>query len=96
METVAVVVAYARSADDQRVLHVEVPYGSTVEGAIRASGLLGVCPEIELGRQKVGIFGECVPLTRLVKAGDRLEIYRPLIANPKDARRKRAQRSSGT
>lgn len=90
------VVAYARSVEDQRVLSVEVPLGTTVEGAIRASGLLGACPEIDLARQKVGIFGECVPLTRLVKAGDRLEIYRPLIANPKDARRKRAQRSLGT
>lgn len=95
MELVAVSVAYARSAQDQRIVQVSVPQGTTVEGAILASGLLETCPEIDLARQKVGVFGGCVPLTRPVEQGDRVEIYRALIADPKEARRRRARRRLG-
>lgn len=90
-DDIAVVVAYAPSADDQRLVRLRVPRGASVEDAIRASGLLAAFPAIDLAHQAVGIFGERVPLTRCVEEGERVEIYRPLIADPKEARRRRAR-----
>lgn len=90
-DDIAIVVAYAPSADEQRLVWLRVPRGTTVEEAIRASGLLAAFPEIDLARQSVGIYGERVPLTRRVAEGERVEIYRSLIADPKEARRRRAK-----
>lgn len=86
-------VVYARP-DVQAAESVELPAGATVLDAIRASGLLARFPEIDLGRAAVGIFGAPVRLGDPVEDGDRVEIYRPLVADPKAARRKRADRSS--
>ncbi len=80
-------VCYAE-ADRQVWLRLETPDGSTVEQAIRHSGLLRQFPEIDLGRQKVGIFGKLVKLDAPVKDGDRIEIYRPITADPKTVRRR--------
>jgi len=83
-------VVYAASADEQSVVAVELAAGATVENAIRASGLLLRYPEIDLTQNAVGIFGERVTLDRVVEDSERVEIYRPLVADPKEARRRRA------
>ncbi|WP_347253193.1 RnfH family protein [Leminorella grimontii] len=70
-----------------------VPQGTTVEEAIRMSGLLETRQDIDLGVNKVGIFSRAAKLTDEVKEGDRVEIYRPLIADPKELRRMRAEKS---
>ena len=90
--TVRVEVAYALR-DRQALLAVEMEDGGTVRQAIQRSGILGQFPEIDLARAKVGIFGRTVSLDAPVRDGDRVEIYRPLIADPKNARRERAQRA---
>jgi uncharacterized protein len=90
-KTWRVEVAYAK-ASRQEVVEVALPPGATVEQAIRASGVLERFPDIDLARQRVGVFGEQVQLRDPVRDGDRVEIYRPLIADPKDARRARAAR----
>ncbi|HUL13648.1 MAG TPA: RnfH family protein [Methylococcaceae bacterium] len=81
-------VCYADS-DRQLWLKMEVPDDSSVEDAIRHSGILKQFPEIDLSTQKVGIFGKLVKLNAPVKEGDRIEIYRPIIADPKTVRRRR-------
>jgi len=64
--------------------------GATVRDAVRESGLLGECPEIDLARNRVGIFGAVVALETPLRDGERVEIYRPLPADPKELRRRRA------
>ncbi|HEY9049983.1 MAG TPA: RnfH family protein [Gammaproteobacteria bacterium] len=81
-------VAYAR-ADKQVILPVNVPVGTTAEQAIRFSGILEQFPEIDLDSNKIGIFSKLSKLDSELKEGDRVEIYRPLIADPKEVRRKR-------
>ncbi|MCI0400798.1 MAG: RnfH family protein [Gammaproteobacteria bacterium] len=88
-EGIQVEVAYAL-ASAQVVIPLEVPLGSTLEQAIRLSGVLESCPDIDLTQNKVGVFGKVRPLDHVLQHGDRVEIYRPLIADPKDARRRRA------
>lgn len=82
-------VVYA-TAERQSVRSVTVPAGSRVRDAIGASGLLSEFAEIDLGHNRVGIFGEPVDLERVLADGERVEIYRRLIADPKEARRRRA------
>jgi putative ubiquitin-RnfH superfamily antitoxin RatB of RatAB toxin-antitoxin module len=91
-KTWRVEVAYATPAR-QEIIEVSVRPGTTVEQVIRASGMLARFPEIELARQRVGIFGVIASLQDAVHDGDRVEIYRPLVADPKEARRVRAVRS---
>ena len=62
----------------------------TAEQAIERSGILNRYPEIDLATNQIGIFGKKVRLSQRLKPGDRVEIYRPLILSPKQARRKRA------
>ena len=80
----------------QPLLHVQLADGATVEDAIRASGVLDAHPEIDLARNKVGIFSKLVKLDEKVRDRDRVEIYRPLIADPKEVRRKRAEEGKVT
>lgn len=82
-------VAYAKK-DTQCVVKVIVEKGATVQDVINESKVLVLYPEIDFNVLKVGIFGKIKTLTDLVKAGDRIEIYRPLVMDPKEARRKRA------
>jgi len=81
-------VAFARE-DHQQILRVLVEPGTTLEQAIEQSGILQQFPEIDLKLNKIGIFGKLGKKTAELKAGDRVEIYRPLIADPKEVRRKR-------
>ncbi len=87
-------VAYARP-DVQVILEVDVAEGTTAEEAVRSSGVLERFPEIDLSRQKIGVFGKVAPLSQTLREWDRVEIYRPLIADPKAARRQRAQKEGG-
>ncbi|MFA5626732.1 MAG: RnfH family protein [Thiohalomonadaceae bacterium] len=82
-------VAYARD-DVQVILPVEVEEGATVQQAVERSGVLERFPEIDLAVNKVGIFGRLVKLDETLRARDRVEIYRPLIADPKEVRKQRA------
>ena len=93
-ETWRIAVAYA-TPRHQEVIEIPVRPGDTVEQVIRASGLLERFPEIDLTQQRVGIFGEIVRLHDPVRDGDRVEIYRPLLADPKEARRRRAKSAGG-
>ena len=74
----------------QEILKLEVQAGSDIEHCIETSGILEQFPEIDLASMKVGIFSQVKPLSHLVQSGDRIEIYRPLIADPKAVRRKKA------
>ncbi|MDR2260497.1 MAG: RnfH family protein [Azoarcus sp.] len=77
------------SEPDQQVwLDIEVPDTATVREAIECSGILGQCPQIDLETQKVGIFGKLAKLDTPLKSGDRVEIYRPIIADPEAVPRK--------
>lgn len=80
-------------AGTQRRYPVVVSPTATVRDAIAASGVLRDFPGIDLATQPVGIFGRVVAMDRPLEAGDRVEIYSPLTADPKDARRRRARRS---
>ena len=74
----------------QALIALMVPAGSTLEIAIRQSGILEQVPEIDLAVSKVGVFGRLYPLEHVLEAGDRVEIYRPLVADPKEVRRRLA------
>ena len=87
-ELIHVEVAYAL-ADQQIILELDVPLGTSVEQAIKESTVLDSFPEIDLEKNKVGIFGKLTKLGAELKQGDRVEIYRPLIADPKEVRRQR-------
>jgi uncharacterized protein len=63
-------------------LNIEVPDDATVGIAIEKSGILGMFPQIDLATQKIGIFGRVVKLDAVLRAGDRIEIYRPIICDP--------------
>lgn len=79
-------VVYA-NAEKQQVTHFRIAEGSTIEAAILCSGILQIFPEIDLTKQKVGVFSKPRSLHDLVAAGDRIEIYRPLLIDPKEGRR---------
>jgi hypothetical protein len=85
-------VAYA-SANQSWLIPFEVEEGTTVQQAIASSGILEQCPDINLQTNKVGLFSKIIELDVPVRAGDRIEIYRPLILDPKEARRLRAQKA---
>ena len=89
-ERITVEVAYGRP-DEQFLIAVEVPADCTVEAAIRASGVLEKYPEIDLARNRTGIFSRLAKHATVLKAGDRVEIYRPLTADPKEVRRELAK-----
>lgn len=88
-------VVYA-AVDRQVLRSVTVAQGSSVRAALLASGLGDEFPELNLADCPVGIFGKVVadPQVRQVQAGDRLEIYRPLMADPKEVRRLRAAKAA--
>jgi len=73
-------------------INLAVPDGTTLEQAIRISGLLDKCPDINLSVNRVGIFGRLKSPETPLKDGDRVEIYRPLKVDPKEARRKRVKK----
>ncbi|MCT6700935.1 RnfH family protein [Rheinheimera sp. 4Y26] len=91
-DQIAVEVAYALP-QRQSLLSLTVAVDSTVQQVIEYSGILKTHPEIDLSKNKVGIWSRTVKLDERVRAGDRIEIYRPLIADPKDMRRRRAEKA---
>jgi uncharacterized protein len=86
---IEVEVAYAKP-EEQVIVIVKVPQGTTLAQAVEASGLLARFPEISHADLKLGIFGVVCKPEQTVKQGDRAEIYRALIHDPKEARRQRA------
>ncbi|HGE6113379.1 TPA: RnfH family protein [Vibrio cholerae] len=91
-EMIHVEVVYALP-HEQRVLKLVVEQSATVEEIIRTSGILQMYPEIDLTVNKVGIFSRNVKWDARVRDKDRIEIYRPLLADPKEIRRKRAEQA---
>ena len=87
--SINVEVVYA-SPQRQKVVRVGVPEGATVRQAIEQSGLLAEFPEIDLGSNRVGIWNKLAKPDAVLRDKDRVEIYRPLIADPKEVRRQRA------
>ena len=83
-------IAYAKP-DIQVIIPIKVREHTTVAAAIAASGIQEKFPEIDLARNKFGIFGKQAKAEQILQAGDRVEIYRPLIADPKAVRQQRAQ-----
>lgn len=81
-------VCYAE-VERQLWMRLEVPDNSTIEDAIKLSGVLKIYPEINLASQKVGIFGKIAALDTPVKDGDRVEIYRQITADPQTVQRRR-------
>ncbi|WP_122096044.1 RnfH family protein [Rahnella sp. Larv3_ips] len=92
MSEIRVEVVYALP-ERQYLRTVKLEEGCNVEHALQASGLLELRKDIDLKKNKFGIYSRPVKLTDIVSDGDRIEIYRPLIADPKELRRIRAERS---
>lgn len=86
---VTVHVAYSPRAGVVDEVALNLPVGATVNDAIRASGLLQRHPQIDLTRQRTGVWGRFRALEATVRDQDRVEIYRPLLVDPKQARRER-------
>ena len=85
----------------QSIVSVQVPLGTTALEAIEQSAIASLFPEINLASAKIGIFGQSlgtksldIAARHILQQGDRVEIYRPLISDPKDARRKRAEKNA--
>lgn len=89
-ESLSIEIAYALP-QKQELVQLKLPAGSTVQQAIEASGLKQKHPEIDLAKNKVGVFGKLSKLDTPLRDRDRVEIYRPLIADPKEVRKKRAE-----
>lgn len=88
-DSIKVEVVYAKP-DRQDVIALSLPAGASVRQAIEASGLLGRREEIDLAKVKVGVFGKLSKPDTMLRDRDRVEIYRPLIADPKEVRKQRA------
>lgn len=92
-EQLRIQVVYATPAREiLRELTVE--QGATIEEAIVRSGLLGEVPDIDLAVQPVGLYGKKRALDTVLRDLDRIEIYRPLVADPKESRRRRAEKKA--
>jgi putative ubiquitin-RnfH superfamily antitoxin RatB of RatAB toxin-antitoxin module len=77
---------------EQMLITLDVDQGTTVEQAVKLSGILEKYSDIDLTKNKVGIFGKATKVDQVLRDKDRVEIYRPLIADPKESRRKRAEK----
>ncbi len=78
-------------ANEQTLLRQQLPAGTTAVEAVKACGILEKHPEIDLTTSKLGVFGKLTKPDAVLRDKDRVEIYRPLIADPKEVRRKRAE-----
>lgn len=87
--SITIEVAYATFAE-QVIIPLQVSEGTTVSEAITLSKILSHFPEIDLNKTKVGIFSQICNLDTVLKQNDRVEIYRPLLCDPMQARRQRA------
>jgi hypothetical protein len=98
-DLITVEVAYALP-HEQKIIELLVEPGTTAFAAVERSGIVKTFPEIDLATAKMGIFGQTLgtkglglPHEHILHPGDRVEIYRPLTSDPKDARRKRAEKA---
>ncbi len=78
--------------EEQTLISLDVEQGTTVEQAVKLSGVLEKFTDIDLTKNKIGIFGKVTKSDQVLRDKDRIEIYRPLIADPKESRRKRAEK----
>ncbi|MDP1653201.1 MAG: RnfH family protein [Rhodocyclaceae bacterium] len=88
-DTIHIEVTYAR-ADRQDVIPLVLPAGTTLQQAVEASGLPAKYPEIDPAKGKFGIYSKLAKPDTVLRDQDRVEIYRPLIADPKEVRKQRA------
>lgn len=88
---ICVQICYAKP-DTHILEELVVPAGTSIHDAIRRSGVIERLPEIDLTIYRVGIFGKLKSLDTILRDRDRVEIYRPLLADPKESRRKRADK----
>lgn len=91
MAELSVVLCYP-TPDEVFWKHLHVPDGTTLRGALEQCGVAQQYPHLDIEQCKSGIYGKSRPLDTLLRDGDRIEIYRPLLADPKEARRLRAAR----
>ena len=80
-------------ANEQALIAVELPEGATLQQALDASGILQRYPRIDLTTQKVGVFGKVKALDTVLADHDRVEIYRPLLVDPKVSRQRRVEKT---
>lgn len=94
-QTIAVEVVYA-TPEKQKLLRLSVPYGTTMREAAERSGIASLFPGLELASAPMGVYGKAVPKPeqRVLEEGERVEIYRPLIADPKEVRKQRAAKAA--
>lgn len=90
-ELIEVEVVYALS-DHQVLEYLKVPYGTTVAKAVQLSGICNRFPEIQPDNKNLGVFGKLVKPESILHNHDRVEIYRPIIIDPKEKRRKRVEK----
>ena len=88
-EMISVEIAYALP-ERQTLYRFEVPLGTTVQQGIECSEINSRHPELQLDTMKVGIFGKLAPRDQILREKDRIELYRPLLADPKEVRKQRA------
>jgi hypothetical protein len=88
-KSIPIEIAYALPMQ-QMILKLQVVEGTTAEQGVIASGILQKFPEIDLTQNKLGIFGKLIKPDTVLREKDRVEIYRPLIADPKEVRKQRA------
>ncbi len=100
IELMTVEVAYALPTR-QQLIELQVPKGTTAYEAVQQSGIIGQFPEIDIENAKMGIFGQALgtkglkpPKEHVLEPMDRVEIYRPLIVDPKEVRKRRAEKAS--
>ena len=98
-ELIVVEVAYALP-NRQQLTELKVPYGTTAFEAVEQSGIVEQFPEIDLENARMGIFGQALgtkglkpPKEHVLESKDRVEIYRPLIVDPKEVRKRRAEKA---
>ena len=95
MKKIAIEVVLAMP-EQQELVALEMEPGSTIEAAIRQSAILDLFDGFELDPEKVGVFGRKAAMDTVLRNGDRVEIYRPLIIDPKEVRRQRALKQAKT
>ena len=93
-DKISIEVVYALP-HEQVLLKLQALQDTSVNGALGLSGIMEKYPEIDLGKNKLGIFGKLTKADAVLRDRDRIEIYRPLLADPKEARRKRAEGGKG-
>ncbi len=89
-KTLSIEVAYA-TPERQKIIKCKVAEGTTILDAAKQSGITDIFPDLELDKADFGIWSKVKPAKSIVEDGQRIEIYRPLLADPKESRRKRAE-----